>query len=219
MPGTVLLVEGGAATASILRNAGYDVAEVSTSERAVERMRADPPDLVMIEALPSSFNGLPLLRRPEELPRIATIVLTPISDPLIEAESKRHQVKCVVKTTDPRDLLAAVSIELATSHRLRRWPRWQTIDPIGARIAGRPAVVLDVSYEGLRFEIPPPVAESLSTPVQVRLVENRLVVSALPVWTHRMASGVVLCGAKLLDADPAHVHLWRTTVNAVAHPA
>lgn len=220
MPGKVLIVEGGTATATILRDAGYEVAEVASSDRAAERlMEDDAPDLVMIETRPATFNGLPLLRQPHALPRIATLVVAPASDPLIEAEAKRHQVKFVVKSGNPRDLLAAVSFEMGTAHRLRRWPRWPTFEGLGARVGDNLAVVLDVSYEGLRFEMPAPAPDDLTRPVEVQLMDSDMVMSALPVWVRRAASGAVCCGAKLLESDPGHVHEWRTTVNAVAQPA
>ncbi len=219
MPDKILLLDPEPSTTRMLREAGYEVTATSTADQAVEELLETPPDLVIVETRPATFAGLPLLRHPGKLPRVATIVVSSRPEPFIEAEARRHQAMYLVKPADPRILLAVVAVQAAAARHQRRWPRWPAAGRLAASVDRSPAVLLDVSYDGLRFEVPSAWAADMSAPVHVRLVDHPVTLAAQPVWTHRTPWGAVRVGARLLPDDRAQVHAWRTAVNDVSQVA
>jgi DNA-binding response OmpR family regulator len=212
----ILVLEPDATTARALREAGYDVTAASTTDQAVDLLLESPPDVVIIEARAGTFSGLPLLRHPSKLPRVATIVVSQQPEPFIEAEARRHQAMYLVKPADPQVLVAVVAVQAAAARHQRRWPRWPATGRLAAVVGHKPAVLLDVSYDGLRFEVPQEHADSLTTPVDIRLVDRELEVAAAPVWRHRTPWGAVRVGARLLQPDRGQMIAWRDAVNGVA---
>lgn len=64
---------------SILRGAGYEVASVDRGEAALQRMRATPPDLVVLDLLMPGLDGwgvLRAMRGSPQLARISVVILT-----------------------------------------------------------------------------------------------------------------------------------------------
>ncbi len=88
-----------------------------------------------------------------------------------------------------------------------------------ARVGHDAALVLDVSYDGLRFEIPPEASQDLTSPIAVHLTDRQVTLAAQPVWTDRTLGDVVRCGARLVAAESGQLDAWRSAVDAIAYVA
>ena len=58
------------------------------------------------------------------------------------------------KPIRPAEFLQTVDEALAKVRRQRRWPRKRVVGGFRVTVEGRPAAVVDVSYGGLRLELP-----------------------------------------------------------------
>jgi DNA-binding response OmpR family regulator len=215
----ILVLDPEPSTVRVLRDAGYDVSAATSADQAAQQLLESTPDLVIVETRPATFSGLPLLRYPGKLPRVATIVVSSRPEPFVEAEARRHQAMYLVKPADPRVLLAVVAVQAAAARHQRRWPRWPAAGRLAARVDRNPAVLLDVSYDGVRFEVPAACAQDLTSPVHLRLLDHPVALAAQPVWTHKTAWGALRVGARVLQSDRTQLTAWRSAVNNVAHVA
>ena len=80
-------------------------------------------------------------------------------------------------------------------------------------VARRTARVIDISYGGIRFELPP--AESIPAKFRMAIPGFEGVFRAKPVWSHYTPVGSISCGAELLEANPQTVARWRELVDAI----
>src|SRR4029079_3202141 len=87
-------------------------------------------------------------------PEMAVMIITGYDDPLIELEAHRYRAELVRKPIRPAEFQAKASAALAAVRRQRRWPRKRVVGGFRVTIGGRPAAVVDVSYGGLRIELP-----------------------------------------------------------------
>ena len=130
-----------------------------------------------------AFNGLQLLvSSPRSVP---AIIITGFADPVLESDARQHGAEYVLKPVTPSVLLDMIRRRLAQVEQskfktLRRWERKAVPGGFDARIDDRQARILDISYGGLRFEIPrdgdPP------TSLSVRLPAADIAVRADVVW-------------------------------------
>ena len=71
--------------------------------------------------------------------------------------------------------------------RQRRWPRKRVVGGFRVTIKGRPAAVVDVSYGGLRLELPD--GETLPESFDVEVAGIGLHLEVEPVWSQALAGG------------------------------
>lgn len=223
MPSKVLIVDDDAATrsgvAELLREAGYDTRAVGTFEEGLKALRTDMPDLLIADVRLGAFNGLQLLvSSPRPIP---AIIITGFADPVLESDAQQHGAEYVLKPISPSALLDLVERKLAQSSQQqfttpRRWTRKQVAGGIPARIDDQPARILDISYGGVRFEIPRREAAALPTSIDITLPTSALSVRADLVWQSPMGDFAWLCGAAVSQANPAIAREWRGLVDAIA---
>jgi DNA-binding response OmpR family regulator len=220
-PSRVLIVDDDAATrvglAELLTAAGYEARAVATFEEGLKALRNDPPDLLIADVRLGAFNGLQLLVSSPR--RIPAIVITGFADPVLESDARQHGAEYVLKPVAPALLLELVRRKLSQLRQsrfdtLRRWERKQVAGGLAARIDDQPARVLDISYGGLRFEIPRNPGEALPSSISVRLPESDLAVRADLVW-QTPGERVVICGAAVSQTSPAVAREWRGLVDAL----
>ncbi len=211
----VFVVEHEPAIADLLRAHHHHVTWLASLDEAAALVAVEPPDLLVLEVRPAEFNGLPLLRRSQGRPRM-TMVLTASHDRVVEAESRRHGASYLVKPADARSLVAIVREKLEAASRRRRWPRWPASRPLFAEVGGLEATVVDVSYEGLRVELLPGLADRLPARVDVAILPGGPTVPVRIAWMHPSPSQRVWCGLTLLDVSPAARHAWRALVDELA---
>jgi CheY-like chemotaxis protein len=165
------------------------------------------------------FNGVHLALRGRTLfPRARIVVTDYAFDPVIEREALRLGADYLLKPLDPSNveaLLTAVGAPPSPGGA-RRWDR--RLLPAGGRasIGGWTARVLDVSYGGMRLEVPREVGERLPHAVNVLLPAIGLDVRVRPIWSKCAAdANVCECGAELLQLDDRSTDRWQDFVDAI----
>ena len=122
------------------------------------------PDLLIADVRLGGFNGLHLVIRSQSTrPNMRAILLDRVHDPVIALDADRHGAAYIGGTVTAATLAEHVSRLLNDTGPQRRWPRKQPIKGLVFQVARRRARVIDISYGGIRFELPP--AESI--PAQV----------------------------------------------------
>lgn len=199
----------------LLREAGHRVTGTPTYGAAKRLLAVSEFDLFVTDVRLRGFNGLHLVRQSHsDYPEMATILMTGYDEPMMELEAGRYGALFVRKPIKPREFLEMVTRALAAVHRQRRWPRKRVLRGFRVMAAGRPAAVVDVSYGGLRLEVPGPALPS-SFDVEVSGIGLHLEVQ--PVWCQPSpATGTVMCGAALASADTPAARTWRAIVDRLS---
>jgi CheY-like chemotaxis protein len=222
-PSRVLLVDDDTATRlgleELLSGVGYDVEAVATFEDALRALRSHAPDLLIADVRLGAFNGLQLLvSSPRAIP---AIIITGFADPVLESEAKQLGADYVLKPVSPAALLDLVERRLTAVaqsgfDRPRRWERKRVTGGMPARIDDHPARILDISYGGLRFEIPRSADSALPSSMNVRLPSSDLSVRADLIWQTTVGQDAWICGAAVSQTNLAVAREWRGLVDAVS---
>jgi two-component system, response regulator RegA len=222
VPRRILLVDDDATTTtelrSVLEHAGYEVAIAGSFAEGRSALSTGPRDLLISEIRLGQFNGLQLVATSR--PAIPAIVLTGYRDPALEAEAKRLGADFLVKPVARAALLALVNVKLNPSPSVpvfdtrRRWARKQVKEELPARIQDRSALIVDIGYGGLRFEIECRSDQSVPSSFHLDLPGSASIVPFELVWTARRA-GRWTCGAALLEAESGVAGTWRNMVDAI----
>lgn len=93
-----------------LQHAGFLVTRAAAFEDAMKRVRAMPPDLVITTVRLGAYNGLHLIMRARaERPQIAAIAISPVHDPVLEADAASFGAEyAVAPWNDPKPFLDLV---------------------------------------------------------------------------------------------------------------
>ena len=205
--------EGSAGMVNLLRGAGYTVVGALGFKQAGEVLAVRSPDLMIAAIRLGEYNGLHLVLRSQAThPTLRSILLDHAYDPLTETEANRYGARYLVEPVEGGSLLAQVSLALTMGTAARRWPRKRAAFGLLAEIEHQPGRVIDLSYGGLRFELPQ-VGE-VPAHFDVTLPGVGLVFQAKPIWT-RVQSGGLSCGAELLNPNPQAADSWRRFVDAI----
>jgi hypothetical protein len=144
-------------------------------------------------------------------------VVSGFEDPVLIRDARLHGAHDFLVKPVAIDMLLAKAREALTARDKRRWPRKQLSGSITATIDGRPVRVLDVSYGGMRLEVP--FAVSAGAPLEIKIASMATTIPADTVWgTNATAAGVQQCGAAIRASDQLAV-AWRHIVDALANPA
>jgi CheY-like chemotaxis protein len=222
-PYGILVVDDNVATLKgllqLLRNAGYRVTAAADAETATRLLSAIPFDLLIVDIYLRKENGLALLQLArQQQPAMATIVITGFPDPDVDQEAHRLGAEYVVKPLDPKHLLEIVAERVSGVSKERRWPRKPVAGGFGAKLGDAPARVVEMSYGGVRFEMPMPPDGELPSSIQLRLLPFGLVINAEMIWSSHGTENLT-CGAALSESDWRIAHAWRTVVDALAKTA
>jgi CheY-like chemotaxis protein len=207
------------AAATRLRALGCTSAVVCTFEEA-KTCLAHTVDLsLMITAVRlREFNGVHLALRGRTLfPRARIVVTDYVFDPVIEREALRLGAEYILKPIDPANVAALLSaVNGPHGPGARRWDR--RLLPVGgpATVGNWTARVLDVSYGGMRLEVPRQVGEALPHAVSVSLPAVGLDIRVRPIWARCAADAALCeCGAELLQMDEPSTERWQDFVDAL----
>lgn len=221
MASTILVVDDDRMTrlglAELLEGAGYTTIALGSFEEAARQLRTFPPDLLIADVRLGPFNGLQLvISTPTPIP---AIIITGFADPVLESDARRRGAEYVLKPVDPEALLRLVAEKLTVGRSSfgipRRWERKPVVGGLPARVGEEPARILDVSYGGLRFEIPGGAEATPPATLRVTFPSAELSVDATIVWKTLVAGRTWLCGASLA-ADAAGSPAWHGLVDALA---
>lgn len=168
-----------------------------------------PLDCVVADASLLTPHFLAALRRGD--PNRPIIAIGEVGDPNEEALTRKN-VAVHRRPIAERDLLLAVSLSVAEGRPFRRSPR-RIVPRLATTIEGEPAVLIDVSHEGLRLELASTKAAKLSPQFVVHVPALKMGVPVQRVWLR--ASGEpgqtsrLQCGASLLAKDERTLRAWQ----------
>ena len=200
----------------LLRDAGHNVTGAATYDAAKRLLAVSPFDLLVSDVRLRSFNGLHLVMQTRtDHPEIGVIIITGYDDPLIDMEAHRYHAQLVRKPIRPAEFLRTVNEALAKVRRQRRWPRKRVVGGFRVTVKGRPAAVVDVSYGGLRLELPEPAPVSESFDVEVAGIGLHLEVQAVRSQASDQSTGT-LCGATLAAEHTPSARTWRAIVDRLS---
>lgn len=109
--------------ATMLRYAGYAVAEASGGTAALDLARTKPPDLIAADVLMAEMNGYEFVRLLREDPALSEIPVVLCTSAYREAEVRRRAEACgvshiLIKPSVPDDVVRIVSIALGSDEEL-----------------------------------------------------------------------------------------------------
>ena len=200
----------------MLRDADYHVTGAATYEAAKRLLIESPYDLLITDVRLRGYNGLNLVMKCRtEYPDMAVIIISGYEEQLMDLEASRYQAVFVSKPIRPATFLQTVGDCLASVRRERRWPRKRVLGGFRVTAAGKPAAVVDVSYGGLRLEVPKGTELSQSFPVELSGIGLQFAVHA--VWSCPSDnSNYTLCGAAIDSDQSAAAHTWRAIVDRLS---
>jgi DNA-binding response OmpR family regulator len=198
----------------LLANSGHNVVFAAGFEAAVRRLDRNAPDILITDVRLGGFNGVHLaIRSQSARPHMRTILLDRSHDPVVALDAERHGAVYIGGPVSARLLLDHVARLLNESGPQRRWPRKQPIKGLVFHVARRSARVIDISYGGIRLELPP--AESIPAKFRMAIPGFDGVFRAKPVWSRYTQLGSISCGAELSEANPQTVAQWRQIVDSI----
>ena len=219
LPYRILVLEDDANTLSgiveMLQDAGHDVTGASTYDAAKGLLATATFDLFLTDVRLRGYNGLNLVRQSNlDFPDMSIAVMTGYDESLTAIEAGRYRAAFIRKPVSPDELLGTVNRCLAAVRRQRRWSRKRVTGGFRVTANGYPAAVVDVSYGGLRLEIPDTQDIPDALDIEVSGIGLRLPVDV--VWTTRRGPGVTECGASLADDVTPAARTWRAIVDRLS---
>jgi twitching motility two-component system response regulator PilH len=98
---------------TLLERAGHDVKSVGTAEEGIERVRAEAPDLVIMDVIMPGMNGFQATRTLSRDPATAGVPIVMISTKSMETDrvwGMRQGAKAfITKPVNEKDLLACIN--------------------------------------------------------------------------------------------------------------
>lgn len=199
---------------ALLAGSSHTIVFAAGFDAAIQKLDRMAPDLLITDVRLGEFNGLHLVIRSQSTrPNMRAILLDRRHDAVIEAEATRHNAVYLTWPVSEPTLLAHMSRLLRETSPQRRWPRKQPIKGLVAHVARRSARIVDISYGGVRLELPP--AESIPAKFRMAIPGFEAVFRAKPVWSHYTPLGSISCGAELSEANPQVLAQWRQIVDSI----
>ena len=200
----------------LLQDADYRVTGAATYDAAKRLLALNSYDLLVTDVRLRGFNGLNLVKQSRaDYPDMAVIIISGYDEPLMELEANRYQALFAGKPIRPAQFLETVAKALTNVRRQRRWPRKRVLGGFRVTAAGKPAAVVDVSYGGLRLEVPSDSQLPASFSVELSGIGLQLQVE--PVWSCPSdTSNYPLWGAALSSDESDAADTWRTIVDRLS---
>lgn len=207
-----------AAVCDWLRSAGFEPVVLVDACFVNTEVAGPPLVLVVADASLLTPPFLAALRKGD--PNRPVLALGDAGDPG-EGALARRDVQFHVRPIDERALLLAVSLAAAEGRSQRRSAR-RVVPRLASTIDGEPAVLIDVSNEGLRLEVGAATgARRLSPQFVVQVPLLRVGVAVQRVWVRSAPAGTdrkVQCGASLLSSDERTLLAWKRLADPAGGP-
>ena len=198
----------------LLKDSGHEVIFAPGFEAAIRKLDQIAPDLLITDVRLGGFNGLHLVMRSQSSrPKMRSILLDRVHDPVVALDAERQGAVYLGGPLDLSVISDQISKVLNESGPQRRWPRKQPIKGLVFHVARRSARVIDISYGGIRLELPP--AETIPAKFRMAIPGFEGVFRAKPVWSRFTPLGSISCGAELLEANPQIIAQWRQLVDSI----
>jgi CheY-like chemotaxis protein len=197
----------------LLCEQGHDVTAAGTYDEAKTALAESTFDLLVTDVHLRAYNGLHIVMHTRvDHPEMAIILTTGYDEPALALEASRYNARFVQKPIRAADFLTVVEEALSTVRRQRRWPRKRVDGRFRVTADGRPAAVVDVSYGGLRLELPE--GASLPATFDIEMTSIGLHLPVEPVWAAVIPhTGKTVCGAALMEEETPAVHAWHAIVD------
>ena len=154
-----------------------------------------------------------VIRSQSSRPNMRSILLDRVHDPVVALDAERQGAIYLGGPVNLAVISEQISKVLNESGPQRRWPRKQPIKGLVFHVARRSARVIDISYGGIRLELPP--AETIPAKFRMAIPGFQGVFRAKPVWSRFTPLGSISCGAELLEANPQVIAQWRQLVDTI----
>ncbi len=226
MPDLVLLTNGDKKELrqieSVLVAAGCLVACAASLRAAVRLLASVIPELLIASARlrsPADREGLELARLSRrDHPNLPVIITHGSRDTSLESEAKGHGMAFIVNPLENPEFLGCMTASLGERRphqaKIRQWPR-KRVASVPARVDAASALLIDVSYEGLRVELEDP-GESLAAIFEVTLPAAGVNLTTKRVWRIRPPDAEESWwGMTLVDVNPGLTERWRQFVDSI----
>jgi CheY-like chemotaxis protein len=198
-----------------LQSVGADLSPIVVGDfqEARAQIETSAPDLIVSDVKLGAYNGLHLVISARGLGLRSKSILIGDEDVVLRKEAEREGATYLV-TPVRQDVFCAAAIALLPAVRTpRRLARKRVA--VDAIVAGIHVSLVDLSYEGLRLEVPDPGGITLPPFFTVHVQRFNVECRVKNVWT-LLPEGrdVLMCGAAL-PAFHAPNESWRHLVDAV----
>lgn len=199
-----------------LSAAGHSATAVSDFPHAKRQLDARPPDILIANVRLGEYNGLHLAIRAKFAPSPTPVIVVGPADAVLQAEAERQHAGYLTMPLGHEDILEGVDALLARHRAARRTIR-KRINNVGAYVDGNEAMLIEVSYDGLRFEVAGDGAEAVPSIFTLRVPTFNLACRMQRVWVQAppIAREAWSCGAALATDDASVAVAWRAFVDAV----
>ena len=203
-----------AAVTEWLEEGGYHVLPIVDPTLAARDLEALNFEVLLVDAELMAVGALVHVARYRATPR--PVIVIGDADPDTEIEAERKGASYLVRPLERSALQFAVTLALAESRPTRRSPR-KPLPGVPAAVDGVAARIVDVSYEGVRLELPAAERSALpaSFTLKVPLLNTALLVQR--VWVGSDSSdedsGILWCGGALARNPERTEVAWRTLVD------
>lgn len=198
----------------LFRRRDHVVAGAPTVEEAHWWLATWPVDLIVASARFGSSTGAQLILGARAVqPEVTGLIVGPPSELPDAAEARRHRLHLLADGAKAADVLAAAESCLGAMTRRQRWPRKAIGNPVPVRIGTAAGKLMDVSYGGLKFELPDEPCV-LRSPVEIDVPRADLRLQAEIVWSRRAEGATCVFGAAVTAHAPATE--WRAFVDRLA---
>jgi len=204
-----------AAIADWLRAAGFEPVILVDACFVASELTGQPPVLIVSDASLLTPHFIQAMRKGD--PNRPIVALGDEGDPN-EQLLARKGIEFHVRPLGEAALLLAVSLAQAESRSLRRSER-KMVPRLATTIEGAPAVLLDVSTQGLRLAVAAKGGVKLSPQFVVPVALLKMGVPVQRVWVKSAAAGPVRkvqCGASLLATDERTLRAWQRLADPAA---
>lgn len=202
--------------ASWLSGEGFEVSAAVDFDSAKRALEIAAPDVLVADVKLGAYNGLHLAIWASGRGLATKVVLIGEPDLVLQREAMRTRAVYLTPPLDGTQFLAAVDTLLASFFPARRSPRKRVA--LDATVNGVGVSVVDLSYEGLRLEVPDAEGVSLPAFLTVQLSDYDLSIRVKRVWLGRPPHprGALWCGVALPPEDGSSANAWRFVVDTVS---
>ena len=203
-----------AAITEWLEEGGYHVVPIFDPATPARELEALGFEVLLLDAELMAIGALMHVARYRAAPRPVLVVGE--ADPETEIEAERKGASYVVRPLERSALLFAVTLALAEGRPTRRSPR-KPLPGVPAAVDGVAARIVDVSYEGVRLELPAKERAALPAAFTLKVPLLNTAVLVQRVWVGSDSSdgdsGVLWCGGALARNPQRTEIAWRTLVD------
>ena len=141
------------------------------------------------------------------------------ADEFLMSEFARREIAYLSRPVIQQSLVLSILLALAEGRPARRFPRRQ-VPRLQASVEGIDTRILDVSYSGLRLELPDDHRAALPPYFNVRVPMFKVEVMVQRVWVNSSMRGSLrgnaCCGVHLVRNADRAIEAWKTLVDNAA---